>query len=234
MKGKPDSDHFGLVLLAAVVSVGIWMIPVARIALLPLTLLETLIHEMCHAVVAVLTGGVPQGISMDWMGNGVTPVLGGNAILVSMAGYLGTVILGGLVLHFSRTESNARRSILLLGLLCALSLIWTTLHGTVGLVTALMWSALLITANRQLNPVAVRFAAAFLGVHLSLSALHSLFYLTKITSLTNVHSDAANMQALTGVPALAWAILWTLFGLTIVLYISYRQFRNPSARKSEG
>lgn len=234
MKGKQDTDHLGLVLLAAAVSAGIWMIPVARVALLPLTLLETLIHEMCHAVVAVLTGGIPQGITMDWAGNGVTPVFGGNPILVSMAGYLGTVILGGLVLHFSRTESTARKSILFLGLLCALSLMWTAFHGTVGMITALLWSALLITANRQLNPVAVRFAAAFLGVHLSLSALHSLFYLTKITSLTNVHSDAANMQALTGIPALAWAILWTLFGLTIVLYISYRQFRKSPSRNSEG
>ena len=59
------------------------------------------------------------------------------------------------------------------------------------------------------------FAFAFLAVQCLLNAVFSLLELLLITSLTNAHSDAANMAAATGMPAIMWAILW--IGISVVM-----------------
>ena len=85
-----------------VVSITLMLIPVASVLLYPFNYLNTHVHEMCHAVVGILTGGQVQDIKVFGDTSGVTHALGGNAFLVLNAGYLGSTLVGGAV---SRSSS---------------------------------------------------------------------------------------------------------------------------------
>jgi hypothetical protein len=59
------------------------------------------------------------------------------------------------------------------------------------------------------------FALAFLAVQCLLNAIFSLTDLLLITTTTGGHSDAVNMSAATGLPALVWVLIW--FGVSIFM-----------------
>jgi hypothetical protein len=59
------------------------------------------------------------------------------------------------------------------------------------------------------------FALAFLAVQCLLNAIFSLTDLLLITTTTGGHSDAVNMSAATGLPAIVWVFIW--FGISIFM-----------------
>jgi len=61
----------------------------------------------------------------------------------------------------------------------------------------------------------VNFALAFLAVQCLLNAFFSLRDLFFISAGTNQATDAANMAAATGIPALFWVVIW--IGISLVM-----------------
>ncbi len=62
----------------------------------------------------------------------------------------------------------------------------------------------------------VNFSLAFLSVQCLLNAIFSLKTLFFISALTNSHSDAANMAQATGIPALAWVLIWIVLSVVMI------------------
>jgi len=53
-----------------------------------------------------------------------------------------------------------------------------------------------------------------------------------ITTMTNGHSDAVNMAAATGIPALVWVLIW--FGISILMISAgLRIYSISKTRKSD-
>jgi hypothetical protein len=79
--------------------------------------------------------------------------------------------------------------------------------------------AALIAVGRFARPWLSNFLVAFLAVQCVTGALFDLRNLITISNPFGGggHTDAANMAALTGIPALVWALLWT--GIAIVILI---------------
>lgn len=63
----------------------------------------TVIHEMCHAIMAIITGGNVYSITLNKYG-GVTTTSGGIFTLISLFGYIGTTIIGSLLIYFSKNN----------------------------------------------------------------------------------------------------------------------------------
>src|ERR1051326_4329094 len=97
-------DTRGLLLLASLLTLGLWFVPYSDYLLYPLRLFITFIHESGHALAAIISGGSVESLHVDPSGSGgtwtrVLPIL---ALLTLSAGYLGTTIFGALMLQVGR------------------------------------------------------------------------------------------------------------------------------------
>ncbi|QYK52323.1 MAG: M50 family metallopeptidase [Fimbriimonadaceae bacterium] len=204
-----------LLLLASAASILLWAVPVLRIAILPLIYLNTHFHELAHALAAWISGGSPERILVFADGSGVTPILGGNAILVGSAGYMGTAILGSILILNGRTEKKARTALKTLSILLGLSLILLVKGDIAGVLSAIFWIPALWLLGSQLKGDSLKFAVKFIGLQMSLTAFHAVLTLFEITAATDEHSDAMILQQATYISDVVWAFGWVVFAVLL-------------------
>lgn len=225
-----------LLLIATAVSVGLWMIgwylPVVGFIVYPIQLFGTFIHESCHALAAVITGNSVMSLTVSPDGSGMvwSQVSGISSLFISSAGYLGTTLFGTLLLVWMRFGLKSRLALYLCsGLIAVMTVVfgfvapfWNFLANvTFGSVVFTVFSGVFLTASlfaiaKFATDKWVNFSLAFLAVQCLLNAFFSLKTLFVISASTDASSDAANMAAATGVPALAWVILWIAISLVMM------------------
>ncbi len=190
--------------------------PHLRPVVLPLVYLNTHIHELCHALTAVLTGGEAQRILVFADGSGLAPVRGGSILLVASAGYTGAAIIGGLLIAGARTPETARRMLWLTFGFLLFSMVFFVRGDLIGIMSGLFWLAALAAAAWWLRGVQLTFAAQFLGLQQCLTSLQAFLALFTLTATTEVQSDARILEGLSGVPAIAWASGWLVVSILCV------------------
>src|SRR6476620_8775904 len=120
--------HAKTLLFSAAISISLWFIPYAEILAYPFRIFVTFIHEGGHAIAALVTGNSVNSLSVATNASGETYTTQGGVIsqvLVSSAGYLGSMAFGALLLVLIRKSVQAR--IVLLGsgvLVLALTIIY--------------------------------------------------------------------------------------------------------------
>src|ERR1700741_1185235 len=98
-------------LIAATISVVLWFIPFAEILTYPFRIFVTFIHEGGHALAALLTGNSVLALSVAANASGETYTTQGGIIsqlLVSSAGYIGSMVFGALLLVLIRKAIAGR------------------------------------------------------------------------------------------------------------------------------
>jgi hypothetical protein len=250
---KEAEPQFKLLLVATIVSVVLWVIswylPFVGLVVYPLQLFATFIHEGSHVLATLLTGNSVQSLTVSSDGSGAVWSQGTgafSALLISSAGYLGTTLYGALLLAWMRFGNPSRIALyfsagfvlvmtLLFGLLAPIFNFFSTVTlgsvfftGLAGLVLAAGLAAIAYFANAKW----ANFALAFLAVQCLLNAVFSLLDLLLITATTSGHSDAVNMAAATGIPALVWVLIW--FGISILMISAgLRIYSISKTRKSD-
>ncbi|MBS1715707.1 MAG: M50 family metallopeptidase [Armatimonadetes bacterium] len=218
-------------LAAGAASVLLWAVPAFRFVALPLIYLNTHVHELCHALMALATGGRVEHILVFSGGNGVTPVSGGSILLTASAGYVGAAVVGGVLVGGARSEKAAKGVLWAGCVFMALSLLLFVRGDIVGLVSGAFWTAVFGVAAAKLKREAAMFAAGFLGVQMALTSLEALLVLLRLTTVPMVENDALLLQNVTGVPSIVWAAGWSLFGLVAVVSSLAAAWR-PASRKA--
>lgn len=213
MSTKPLTVQQKRLVVLGLVSLVLWVSPYTRPLLYPLIYLNTHIHEFCHALAAWLTGGTPARIEVYASGSGITPIFGGNLLAVASAGYVGATVVGGALLVASRDAKHAQRALMALGLTLAFALLVLVRADLVGVLSALIWSILLIVVAKKSTPEWQQGLVAFLGIQQCLTASYSLLILQRLTVSLETQNDAGLLQDATGIPALFWAVIWSLMGL---------------------
>jgi len=71
----------------------------------PFVLFNTYAHEISHGMVAEATGGTFVKMVVESNGSGVATTRGGNNILIKSAGYLGSLLIGCLLLWLSKFKN---------------------------------------------------------------------------------------------------------------------------------
>jgi len=175
--------------------------------------LNTHIHELCHAITAVGTGGSVDYIAVFADGSGVTPVAGGSMLFTASAGYVGAALVGGLLIASSRTPKRAATMLWITCLCIAISLLLFVRGDTVGVISGVFWVVALGLMARKLSGDNVVFAAQFIGMQMALTSLQAFLVLLKVTTSTERQSDALILQDGSGIPAFVWASGWLVFGL---------------------
>ncbi len=232
-------------LLAAALSIALWFIPYAWVLTYPFQLFVTFIHEGGHALAALLTGNSVRSLSVSLDTSGLTETWiaqGGffSRFFISSAGYLSAMAFGAFLLWLVR--KRVKSSVVLYGS-AAIILGLTAVFGFIVPLTNLSFSPFtiisgglitvgLVAAARYASKPAATFLVSFLAVQCTLNAIFNLRDLTVLSLGTGVHTDAANMAAATGVPAIFWALMWAVVGF-IILSLALRAYSVARERPSQ-
>lgn len=209
-------DDQTAILWASLATVIVWFVPILQFISLPLEYLNAHTHEMCHAITAVITGGHVDHIVVRADGSGVTPLWGGNILLIGSAGYVGASIIGVLILICSRTADGARLALRLLAAALAGSMILWVRGDTVGIVSGIAWVSALFALASFLPPKGALFAATFVGIQQCLHSILALVTVMDLSFFTKEQDDAMILQGATHVPAAFWATAWMGFSLLLM------------------
>jgi hypothetical protein len=207
-------------LVAALVIAALGAAPIGQVALYPISLFVTLVHEVCHALAAVATGGTVVNLRISSDLSGLTVTSGGVVPVIASAGYVGAALIGALVIVFPGSVSRGLFLLLALAPVSAIVFfhpvtlftgVWCGAFAAILLLTGLLLPA------RWLLPVQI-----FLGLEIGLNALRDLATALLITgSSAHIQTDADLMSSVLFFPPTVWAALWTaLSGLVLVLALA--------------
>lgn len=220
-----------LALTAALLSVTLWFIPFAHFAAYPFRMLSTFIHELSHALAALLSGGSVGQITLESNGSGQTLTTGGIALLIASAGYVGTTALGSLLLRSTSKEKLAKPLLFGLG---AILLLATILFG--GNAVVWIWGLILasgLAASGLWMPKRMaRFALSFLSIQVLLNSVFDLDTVLFTSISGGVQTDATNLAQLSHgfIPALVWALGWSAISALTLLVTLRSLFQSGSSR----
>lgn len=217
----PIKTHQTTLMVAALVSLLLWIVPFFGFILLPLQYLNTHLHEFSHALMGILTGGDVANIHVFGNGSGVTLIGGGSPYLVDSAGYVGATIIGALMIWFSRSERGAAITLRVIACLLLFSFVFWVRGDVVGFVAGLFWLGLLAVLPSVLKGRQLVFVGQLLGMQQCVASMQALYVLLRISVYPGIPNDAANMSTATGVPAIVWALTWGAIGLG-TLYVTLR------------
>lgn len=185
----------------------------------PLEYLSTFIHEAGHSLGALVTGGTVEAFVVQPSGGGFARTDGGYLPLVFTGGYLGTTLAGCVLLMLNASRRLRDKLLVLLGL--AFLGLGLGFGGNVfTMAYAVTVGCAFLGVGLSAWPTVQFHLVTLLAVILGTDALADLGRLV-LTSLGLVawrapegighdFSDADQMAHVTGVPAFAWALLWTV------------------------
>lgn len=226
-----------LLLLATLITVVLWFLPYADILVYPIRLFVTFIHEGGHVLASLVTGGSVQSLTVAPDGSGMVQSLANSplsVLITSSAGYLGAVLYGTLLLVLIRRAYSARvvlaTSAGFVGLMTVvfglLAPIWHLFSADVSarsllftMVSGLGLTLALLAIAKYASNWWANFTLAFLAVQCVLNAvadLKTLFFINSPLVGSHIHSDAANMAQVTGMPAVFWVLLWIVISIVLI------------------
>jgi hypothetical protein len=192
-----------------------------------LRLLITTVHELGHGLAAILTGGDFVRFVVYSDGSGIAFTAGGWRFFVIPAGYLGTALFGAFLITLGRNQRRSRIALIIIGIMLILLSLrfgipnvitpdwgWGLLTTTFGLIFGgiLVWIAFKASATW------VIFLLHLIAIRAGLTSFSDLVALIGVSSdLFGVqNNDATSMASLTYIPALIWAVLWTVIALLLI------------------
>lgn len=211
-------------LIAALVVAVLGATPIGQVALYPFSLFVTLVHETCHALAAVATGGAVVNLRISSDLSGLTITAGGIVPIIASAGYVGASLVGALVIALPR--SAARLSLVGLALAPAASLVFfhpATLFTAAwcGVFAGLLLLAVWLLPRGWLVPIQL-----FLGLEIGLNAIRDVLTALLITgSNSHIHTDADLMSSALFFRPVVWAVIWTALSALVLLAACWRVLR---------
>ena len=215
-------DSTKTLLLAAGITLILYLVPGGRVLGRPLVWLAVLVHELGHGLTAMLLGGSFKRLQLWANGSGAASYEGRfsplTRSLIAAGGPLGPP-LAALALFFAgggRDSAHVALTVLA-GTALLVALVWV--RNLFGFVFVLALSvALGLLAWRATDPVA-EFSCAFLAVQMSLSVFARSDYLFRSQARTvagAIPSDTAQISQALGLPHWFWGGLIALVSVAVV------------------
>lgn len=206
---------FRFYLAAAFIALALW----DSIFIKPFRLFVVVVHEVCHATTALLTGGAVLEMRTNWDEGGHTLTQGGYFPLISAAGYMGSAATGALLIYTSIAPLVQRLALFTVGVSSMGMTMWYTPAGGLDFYLGI-FGGLALLAAALYSRLTARVAAVWMGTML---CLYSLFdFYTDFGSRTEA-TDAGILANYWGYSWLAYPIaaVWVLLSLSFM----YRAMR---------
>ncbi|KAH7171479.1 peptidase M50B-like-domain-containing protein [Dactylonectria macrodidyma] len=200
----------GVIAAYVVIIAILWNVPYVRMVLWPFKMLVIAFHEFGHAITAVLTGGKVKSISLDPNEGGVTHMLGGKSAITLPAGYLGSSLIGALLIFCGFNIVASKVASFVLGV-CFLLTLWWGKRDWLTILTVLLAVGLLIACWFISHAQALRFVVLFIGV---MSSLYSVWDICDDLILRKVNSSDASVFAKRyGGSSQCWGVIWSIISV---------------------
>lgn len=196
-----------------------WNTPVVY----PVQVFVVFLHEISHGLMAMATGGSIQRITLNPRLGGACYCSGGNAFLTLSAGYLGSLVWGGLILEAGRRSgTRAHRVTTALGVF-TLAVTILFVRSGFGILFGLLFGGALLAVARLVGAQANRVILMGLGLTSCLYAI--LDIKSDVLDRPQLPSDARMLAELTGVPTVVWGVLWIAIAVVVSGWLLVRAFR---------
>lgn len=197
----------------------LWQTPIVY----PIKLFVVFLHELSHGLAAELSGGDIVSIELDYRLGGLCTTQGGIRFIVASAGYLGSLLWGGIILVItSRTRFSSVVSFALGIMVIIVTLFYIPIGA--GWLFTLPFAAALIALSLYTSKQVSQLLLMFIGIT---SCLYAVLDIKQdLWTMEFRGSDADAMASITGIPAIVWGLLWSLLsiaGLVFFLYLSIRR-----------
>lgn len=216
---------WGVLILSLIIS----KLPGANVFFTPLTQFATMVHEMSHAIMCVLTGGHVSGMTIvsDGAGHGgLTMSQGGVPFLHVQAGYMGTAIFGCLLVYLSQFHKLSRGILIGIGSLIGLASVFFIaptllsphfVQALFSLLWAVAMAGVTIYAGMKLKDSNANLVLLFLAIFTAMDSLNAINIVVSATLFgSTVWSDATVMEHLFILPAMFWAFLWAALSVVML------------------
>lgn len=207
-------SHWQLLTITVLVF-ALWHTPVV----VPLKILVVFLHELSHAVAAWLTGGSVEQISLSPAQGGFAVTRGGSRFAILSAGYLGSLVMGVLLLLAALRSTADRYVTAFLG---AIMLLITVLYVrdlfAVGFCVA--GGIVLLGMARFLSHSTNDLALRVIGLTSVIYVPFDIFDDT--IARAGMPSDAYMLAAEFGGTTMLWGGLWLLLSF-LVIAVSFRR-----------
>ncbi|GAA6015916.1 hypothetical protein JCM8202_005343 [Rhodotorula sphaerocarpa] len=207
-----DSQKVTLGVIAAyivIISV-LWVTPVIKWILWPFKMLTVAFHEFSHAATGCCTGAKIKSIELDPREGGCTMMAGGIGAITLPAGYLGSSLIGA-VLIFCGFNISASKIIAIFVGVCFLVILWWARRDWLSILTILFATGMIVAFFFIAHGQALRWYMLFLGV---MSSLYSVYDICDDLIFRKVNeSDASVFAKRYGGSAQCWGLLWGLISL---------------------
>ncbi len=214
--------NFKAVFVLVALFIAVWLLwdtPVVY----PIKIFVVVLHELGHAVAALVTGGQVVGIEIFPNEGGVTFTRGGWPFVILSAGYLGSLLAGGVLLYLSSYRRWGRVLMMILATLIMVSVLLfiRNFFGVIyGLVVAAAMFFSAVRLPNIVNVYSLRFVAIASCLYALLDIRSDLF--TVAPAGSGIVNDAVALSRLTGIPSIIWAGLWLLISLVMLVFFLSR------------
>jgi hypothetical protein len=180
-----------------------------QLVLYPVTLFVTFLHEMGHALGAILTGGDVSAMQINPDGSGYTITRGGSQGVILMGGYVGSAVLGNLLFYIgARARRLTQTALIVLAVLMVLAgVVWFE---------SLISTLILFAFGGTLYYIATR--TSWGQDVLMFFGLAAVLYIIQDFN-TGPKSDLARYEQVVGIlPASLWMYVWLGFAGSIFIW----------------
>ncbi|KAI1204138.1 peptidase M50B-like-domain-containing protein [Annulohypoxylon truncatum] len=200
----------GIIAAYVVIIAILWNVPYVRWSLWPFKMLVIAFHEFGHAITACCTGGRVKSISLDPREGGVTHMVGGKSAITLPAGYLGSSLIGALLI-FCGFDIVASKIASLVLAACFLLTLWWGKKDWLTILTILLAVGLLVACWFIVHAEPLRFVVLFIGV---MSSLYSVWDICDDLILRKVNSSDASVFAQRyGGSSQCWGVIWSIISV---------------------
>jgi hypothetical protein len=186
-----------------------WNTPVA----LPIKILVVFMHELSHALVGLATGGSVAEISLSPQQGGHAILLGGNRFLSLSAGYLGSLLLGAMILLLA-VRTHADRWIMALCGVVTLLIAALYIRDLFALAFCAGTGAAMLASARYFPHTINDLALRVIGLCSLIYVPFDIF--SDTIARSGERSDAYMLAEEFGGPTLFWGGLWLILSLLVI------------------
>lgn len=213
---KTVGKLFGIFVVVAL----LWRTPLVA----PLKIFVVLLHEISHGLAAVVTGGEISHIEVSAQQGGVAYTRGGSRFVTLSAGYLGSMLWGGLIMLIAaRTKYDRALSIAIGVAIAVVTLLYV--RSWFGFGFALAFALVLIGAGWKLSHEANELILKTIGVTSVLYAPLDVF--DDVIARRGIGSDADKLADLTMLPSVVWGVIWIALSFVAAACFLYFSVRRP-------
>jgi hypothetical protein len=186
------------------------------IVIYPIKLFVVLLHEISHALIAIITGGKVISIEINYMLGGACNISGGNHFLISFAGYLGSLFWGALLFLFSFDNKKLRNFTIFLAIMI-LYFAANYITGALGVLFSLFFILILLLIPKYLSFYVNKILFSSIGL------ISCLYVVTDIKEDIFVRefriTDAQLLSESLGLSPLFWGFIWLVISIIVIYAI---------------